>query len=63
MLHTHDKYEQRARALRHQELRALARALSGLVQSPFKGRGPAGKDPFAGLAPVNDRDEAHHRAA
>lgn len=63
MLHTHDKYEQRARNLRHRELRALARALSGLVQSPFKGRHLARKDPFAGLDPVNDRDEAHNRAA
>lgn len=63
MLHTHDKYELRARALRHGELRALARVLSGLVQSPFKCRQIARKDPFAGLDPVNDSEETHNRAA
>jgi len=63
MLHTHDKYEQRARALRHRELRALAHALSGLFQSPFKGRQQGRENPFAGLNPVNDQDQPRNRAA
>ncbi|MCV0425323.1 MAG: hypothetical protein K5905_07610 [Roseibium sp.] len=63
MMHTKDIYEQRARALRHRELRALARAVSGLVLSAFSGRQTNRKDPFSTLDPVNDQSEKRNRAA
>ena len=63
MMHSHDIYEERARALRHQELRALVRALASLFRSPFKRRQAVRKNPFAGLDPVNDRNRTLERAA
>lgn len=63
MLHSGDIYEIRARAARNQELRALSRALSGLLQTAFSGRQTVHRSTFSSLEPVNDCGEAHTRAA
>ena len=63
MMHTKDIYEHRARALRHQELRALSRALCSLALSAFSGRQTKRKDAFSSLDPVNDQTAKRDRAA
>lgn len=63
MLHSHDIYEQRARALRHQELRAFARALGSFFLGAVPGHQARRPTPFAGRNPVNDCTAPHKQAA
>ncbi|WP_422375868.1 hypothetical protein [Roseibium sp.] len=63
MLHSGDIYETRARAARNRELRALSRALSGLIQTAFSGRQSVRKASFSVLEPVNDCGDVQNRAA
>jgi len=63
MMHSHDVYEQRARALRHRELRAFVRSFASLIRSAISGRPAKQHDAFSALNPVNDREETHNRAA
>lgn len=55
MMHTGDIFEQRARAARHRELRALARALSGFLFRPMTGRAVGQIPASRALYPVNDQ--------
>ena len=63
MLHSGDIYETRARAARNRELRALSRALTGLIQTAISGRQSVRKVSYSPLAPGNDCGEAHSKAA
>ena len=63
MLHTGDRYELRARAARHRELRRLTRALSDLLQAAVPDRMTGRRAPVSKLVPLNNREQMPNRAA
>ncbi|MEM9633829.1 MAG: hypothetical protein AAGA50_21040 [Pseudomonadota bacterium] len=60
MMHTGDIFEQRARAARHRELRALVRALSGFLFRPIANRNSGQVRTSRAFHPMNDH-RAHDR--
>lgn len=63
MTHTGDIYEKRARAARHQALRSLASALSGLLFHVVSTRNAKRSAGFDASEPANDLTSNRKRAA